>query len=253
MILLVPVKQVPDPVAPLRFREDGTGIVWQDVKTRINPFDEIALEAAVRFREQGVASQVIAVAIGPESWQESLRTALALGADRAVAVTAAEGLEPLLVAKCLAALAKQEGVTLILAGRQSVDGDNNQTGQMTAALLGWGQATCASRIQLTPDGAPDAAVVEREVDGGLETWTIPLPAVITTDLRLNTPRYASLPNIMKARRKPFHHLTPAQLGLRLVPQIEILSVRETPARPLGKRVRDVAELLAHLRSKGLVT
>ena len=249
MNILVPVKTVPDPAVPVRLRPDGSGVDLDDVKTVLNPFDEIALEAAIRLRESGDARQVTAVSVGPEAWEAGLRTALAMGADRGLRVAAAPGLEPLPVARCLAALARREAPGLLIFGRQSVDGDHNQTGQMTAALLGWAVATCASELAMAGDG--EVRVV-REVDGGLERWTVRLPAVVTVDLRLNTPRYASLPNIMKARRIPLERVTPAQLGVISPPQLTIRAVGEPPRRPPGVRVADVAALAVELRRRGLI-
>lgn len=243
----------------------------------LNPFDEIALEAALRFRDAPEslpwcdAVQITVLSVGPETWEDGLRTALAMGADRAVRVEAPTDLEPLLVAKCLAALARKENVDLILTGRQSVDEDHHQTGQMIAALLGWGQATCAAEIgfqpspvehnedltHLPPTKHPAEAIVLREVEGGLERWALPLPAVITADLRLNAihetggPRYASLPNIMKARRKPLERLTPAMLGVEMTPRSRCLALRPPPARPPGKRVETVQELARTLRAMNL--
>ncbi len=250
MNILVAVKIVPDPTTPVRHLPDGSGVDLDGVKRELNPFDEIALEAAIRLREAGLAERVLAVSVGPPTWEAGLRTALALGADRAVRIEADADPEPLSVAKCLAALARRETPRLLLTGRQSVDGDHNQTGQMTAALLGWAQATCASKIDLEP-GNP-RIIVTREVDGGLERWSLRLPAVITVDLRLNTPRYASLPNIMKARRKPIETVQPEALGAPLEPQLTLRTIAEPPRRPPGIQVPDAAALATELHARGLV-
>ena len=256
----------------------------QVAEASINPFDEIALEAALRFRESPAslagqrgcdsASHIITVvSVGPMDWENSLRTALAMGADQAIRIEAPIDLEPLLVAKCLASLATREGVDLILTGRQSVDGDHNQTGQMTAALLGWGQATCAVDIQFflevsrhetngkhetSGSGHKGEAIVLREVDNGRERWAVPLPAVITVDLRLNAihetggPRYASLPNIMRARRKPLRQISPVTLGVSLVPKLHCLAYQQPAMRPPGKRLQTVDELVWELQTAGLI-
>ena len=230
--------------------------IKQRVDGTVNPFDEIALEAALRMEER----EIIVISVGPVDWENSLRTALAMGADQAIRVEAPENLEPLWVAHCLAVVARREGVDLILCGRQAVDEDHHQTGQMTAALLGWGQATCAVELGFRPHetGSRGEAIVLREVDGGLERWAVPLPAVITADLRLNAihatggPRYASLPNIMRARRKPLTQLSPEMLGISLTANVRCLALHPSPQRPPGKRVYSVRELVATLDAANLL-
>lgn len=248
MKVLVPVKRVVDYNVKIRVQGDGSGVVLDGVKMSMNPFDEIAVEEAVRLREAGLASEVVAVSCGVEACQETLRTALALGADRAVLVETAETLQPLAVAKLLAELAHRETVDLVICGKQAIDDDANQTGQMLAALMGWPQATFASKLVL----GEGCAEVTREVDGGLETISVRLPAVITTDLRLNEPRYATLPNIMKAKKKPLDRVTPQALGVDVAPRLKTLRVSEPPKRRAGIRVPDVATLVERLRNEAKV-
>ena len=248
MKVLVPVKRVIDYNVKIRVAADGSGVETANVKMSMNPFDEIAVEEAVRLREAGVATEVIAVSCGGASCQDTLRAAMAIGADRAVLVGTEVELQPLAVAKLLAAVAKREQPQLVICGKQAIDDDANQTGQMLAALLGWGQATFASKVQVT-DGR---AVVTREIDGGLETISVALPALISTDLRLNEPRYASLPNIMKAKKKPLDTLTPAELDVDVTPRLTTLRVSEPPKRQAGVKVADVAELVARLRDEAKV-
>jgi electron transfer flavoprotein beta subunit len=248
MKVLVPVKRVIDYNVKIRVAADGSGVETANVKMSMNPFDEIAVEEAVRLREAGVATEVIAVSCGGASCQDTLRAAMAIGADRAVLVGTEVELQPLAVAKLLAAVAKREQPQLVICGKQAIDDDANQTGQMLAALLGWGQATFASKVQVT-DGR---AVVTREIDGGLETISVALPALISTDLRLNEPRYASLPNIMKAKKKPLDTLTPAELDVDVTPRLTTLRVSEPAKRQSGVKVADVAELVAKLRNEAKV-
>jgi electron transfer flavoprotein beta subunit len=248
MKVLVPVKRVLDYNIKARPKADGSGVELSGLKMSMNPFDEIAMEAAIRLKEAGQASEIIAVSCGPQVCQETLRTALALGADRAVLVETDEALQPLAVAKLLKALMAREQPGLVICGKQAIDDDAGQTGQMLAALMGWAQATFASRIELGPDGAS----VTREIDGGLETLSIRLPAVITTDLRLNEPRYATLPNIMKAKKKPLETLTPALLGVEVGSRLTLLKVAEPPERQGGIKVNDVAELLDKLKNEAKV-
>ena len=248
MIVLVAIKRVIDFNVKVRVKSDGTGVETANVKMSMNPFDEIAVEEAVRLKEKGLATEVVAVSCGPTAAQETLRTALALGADRAILVDTNEELQPLGVAKLLRAIVEKEQPRLVILGKQAIDDDSNQTGQMLAALLDWPQATFASKVDL---GA-DVATVKREVDGGLETVEIRLPAVVTTDLRLNEPRYATLPNIMKAKKKPLETLTPAALGVEVAPRLRTLKVTEPPKRKGGGRVADVKELVAKLRNEAKV-
>ncbi|MBL8476777.1 MAG: electron transfer flavoprotein subunit beta/FixA family protein [Methyloversatilis sp.] len=248
MKALVPVKRVIDYNVKIRVAADGSGVETANVKMSMNPFDEIAVEEAVRLREAGVVTEVIAVSCGITACQDTLRAAMAIGADRAILVASDVELQPLAVAKLLAAVAKREAPQLIVCGKQAIDDDANQTGQMLAALLGWGQATFASKVQL----ADGRAVVTREIDGGLETVSVALPALISTDLRLNEPRYASLPNIMKAKKKPLDTLTPDELGVDVTPRLTTLRVAEPPKRQAGVKVADVAELVAKLRNEAKV-
>ena len=248
MKVLVPVKRVLDYNIKARPKADGSGVELSGLKMSMNPFDEIAMEAAIRFKEAGQASEIIAISCGTQACQETLRTALALGADRAILVETDETLQPLAVAKLLKVLVLREQPGLVICGKQAIDDDANQTGQMLAALLGWAQATFASRIEL----GSDRASVTREIDGGLETLSIALPAVITTDLRLNEPRYATLPNIMKAKKKPLETLTPADLGVDVTSRLTLLKVAEPPARQGGIKVNDVAELLEKLKNEAKV-
>ena len=214
----------------------------------MNPFCEIAVEEAVRLKEKGIAKEIIAVSVGPQQAQETLRTALAMGADRAILVLTDVNAEPLAIAKILKAIAAKEAPDMIILGKQTIDNDNNQTGQMLAALLGWGQATFASKLE--KDG--DKISVTREIDGGLETLSLKLPCIVTTDLRLNEPRYASLPNIMKAKQKPLATMTPADLGVDVAPRVVTLKVSEPPKRKAGIKVKDVAELVAKLKTEAKV-
>lgn len=248
MKILVPVKRVVDYNVKIRVKADQSGVELDNVKMSMNPFDEIAVEEALRLKEGGKATEVIAVTIGPAASLETLRTALAMGADRAIHITTDLAVEPLGVAKALAAVVKQETPHLVIMGKQAIDDDFNQTGQILAALLNWPQATFASKVVI--DG--DSAVVTREIDGGLETLRAPLPAVVTTDLRLNQPRYASLPNIMKAKSKPVASLNPADLGVDLTPRLTTISVNEPPKRQAGIKVKDVEELVAKLRTEAKV-
>ncbi|WP_303853492.1 electron transfer flavoprotein subunit beta/FixA family protein [Bartonella apis] len=243
MKILVAVKRVIDYNVKPRVKSDGTGVELANVKMSMNPFDEIALEQAVREKEAGHASEVVAVSVGPQAAQETLRTALAVGADRAILVTTDDEIEPLSVAKVLKAVVNSEKPDMVFLGKQAIDDDSNQTGQMLAALLGWGQATFASKLELK-DGE---AVVTREVDGGLQTIAVKLPAVLTVDLRLNEPRYASLPNIMRARKKPIEQKTLAELGVTNKPRLKILKVEEPQARKAGVKVKNVAELVEKLK------
>jgi electron transfer flavoprotein beta subunit len=248
MKVLVPVKRVVDYNVKVRVKADGSGVELANVKMAMNPFDEIAVEEAVRLKEAGIATEVVAVSCGLAACQETLRTALALGADRAILVETDTELQPLAVAKLLKALADKEQPKLVILGKQAIDDDANQTGQMLAALLGWPQATFASKVVI----AGEMATVTREIDGGLETVEIKLPAVVTTDLRLNEPRYATLPNIMKAKKKPLDNLKPADLGVDVTPRLATLKVVEPPKRQAGIRVADVAELVAKLKNEAKV-
>ncbi len=248
MKILVPVKRVVDYNVKIRVRTDGTGVDLAGVKMSMNPFDEIAVEEAVRQREAGLATEVVAVSCGTDACQETLRTALAIGADRAILIETGATLQPLAVAKLLREIVRQEVPDLVICGKQAIDDDANQTGQMLAALTGWPQATFASKLAVV-DGR---AEVTREIDGGLETVSVVLPAVVTTDLRLNEPRYATLPNIMKAKRKPLERTSPEALGVDVTPRIEVLGVAEPPQRRAGERVPDVATLVDRLRNQAKV-
>lgn len=248
MKILVPVKRVVDFNVKIRVKSDGSGVDLANVKMSMNPFDEIAVEEAVRLKEKGIATEVVAVSCGVAQCQETLRTALALGADRAILVETGETLEPLAVAKLLKALVDKEQPALVILGKQAIDDDCNQTGQMLAALANLPQATFASKVDI----ADGVATVTREVDGGLETISVKLPAVITTDLRLNEPRYATLPNIMKAKKKPLETLKPADLGVDVTPHVKTLKVTEPPKRGAGVRVPDVATLVTKLRNEAKV-
>ncbi len=248
MKLLVTVKRVVDYNVKVRVKSDGSGVETAGVKMSMNPFDEIAIEEAVRLKEKGVASEIVAVSIGVAQCQETLRTALAMGADRAILVQSDQNPEPLAVAKILKALVDREQPGLVILGKQAIDDDMNATGQMLAGLLGWAQGTFASKVELS-DGT---ALVTREVDGGLETVALALPAIITTDLRLNEPRYASLPNIMKARKKPLETISPAELGVDASPRLVTLRVSEPPVRKAGIKVGSVAELVEKLRNEAKV-
>ncbi len=248
MKVLVAVKRVVDYNVKVRAKSDGSDVELNNVKMSINPFCEIAVEEAVRLKEKGVVTEVVAVSIGATQSQEQIRTALALGADRGILVEAEGRLEPLAIAKCLKAVVDKEEPQLVLLGKQAIDGDNNQTGQMLAALMGAGQATFASELTLDADGAK----VTREVDGGLQTLALTLPAVVTTDLRLNEPRYASLPNIMKAKKKPLDVTNAAELGVDVAPRTEQLSVEPPAERAAGIKVADVGELLDKLKNEAKV-
>ncbi len=248
MKILVPVKRVVDYNVKVRVKSDGSGVDLANVKMSMNPFDEIAVEEAVRLKEAGVASEVVAVSCGLAACQETLRTALALGADRAILVESDVDLQPLAVAKLLAAIARREAPQIVIFGKQAIDDDANQAGQMFAALMGWGQATFASKVVV----AAGKATVTREIDGGMEVLELDLPAVITTDLRLNEPRYATLPNIMKAKKKPFETTKPGDLGVDVAPRLTTLAVGEPPKRTAGVRVADARELVAKLRNEAKV-
>jgi len=248
MKIIVPIKRVVDYNVKVRVRPDGTGVDTANVKMSMNPFDEIAVEEAVRLKEKGTATEIVVVSCGVAACQETLRTALALGADRAVLVQTDTELQPLAVAKLLRAIVEKESPGLVILGKQAIDDDANQTGQMLAALLDWPQATFASKVDI----ADSKATVKREVDGGLETVEVALPAVITTDLRLNEPRYATLPNIMKAKKKPLETLTPEALGVDVAPRLKTLRVTEPAKRKGGGRVADVKELVAKLRNEAKV-
>ena len=248
MKLLVPVKRVVDYNVKVRVKSDGSGVETSGVKMSMNPFDEIAVEEAVRLKEKGLASEIIAISMGAPQCGETLRTALAMGADRGILVETDVELQPLAVAKMLRAIAEREQPRLIIMGKQAIDDDMNATGQMLAALLGWPQGTFASKI--TIEG--DTATVTREVDGGLETVALTLPAIVTTDLRLNEPRYASLPNIMKARKKPIETMSPADLGIDPAPRLTLVRVDEPPRRQAGMKVKSVAELVEKLKSEAKV-
>jgi electron transfer flavoprotein beta subunit len=247
MKILVPVKRVIDYNVKPRVKPDGSGVDLANVKMSMNPFDEIAVEEAIRLKEKGAATEIVAVSVGPAKAQETLRTALAMGADRAILVQTDDEVEPLAVAKILAKIAAEETPGLVLLGKQAIDDDSNQTGQMLAALLNWGQGTFASKIEVEGD----ALKVTREVDGGLETVSLKGPAIVTTDLRLNEPRYASLPNIMKAKSKPMATKTPADYGVDTAPRLKTLNVGEPPKRTAGIKVADVDELVAKLKAMGV--
>ncbi len=248
MKLLVPVKRVVDYNVKVRVKADGSGVETQGVKMSMNPFDEIAVEEAVRLKEKGVATEIIAVSMGIAQCAETIRTALAMGCDRGVLVETDAELQPLAVAKLLKALVDKEQPQLVIMGKQAIDDDMNATGQMLAALLGWPQGTFASKVVV--DGGK--LLVTREVDGGLETLELNLPAIVTTDLRLNEPRYASLPNIMKARKKPIENVKPADLGVDPAPRLKTVKVAEPPRRQAGVKVGSVAELVAKLKTEAKV-
>ena len=248
MKILVAVKRVVDANVKVRVKADHTGMELANVKMSMNPFCEIAVEEAVRLKEKGIATEIIVVSVGTTQSQETLRTALAMGADRAILVQTDAVAEPLAVAKILKAIVDKEPPGLVLLGKQTIDGDNNQTGQMLAALLNWGQATFASKIEKTDAGL----TVTREIDGGLETLALKTPAVVTTDLRLNEPRYASLPNIMKAKQKPLATMAPADLGVDMAPRVVTLKVSEPATRKAGIKVKDIAELVSKLKTEAKV-
>ena len=248
MKVLVSVKRVVDYNVKVRVKSDGTGVETANVKMSMNPFDEIGVEEAVRLKEAGVATEIVAVSCGPLACQETLRTALAIGADRAILVETDVDLQPLAVAKLLKAVCTKESPQLVILGKQAIDDDSNQTGQMLGALLGWSQATFASKVT----AADGKAQVTREVDGGLETISIRLPAVVTTDLRLNEPRYVTLPNIMKAKKKTLENIKPDALGVDVAPRLKTLKVVEPPKRKAGIKVPDAATLVAKLRNEAKV-
>ena len=248
MKALVAVKRVVDYNVKIRVKSDQTAVETSNVKMSMNPFDEIAVEEAVRIKEAGIVDEIIAISVGTDQSQETLRTAMAMGADRSILVNTRSDLEPILVAKLLKALVMKENPDFVIMGRQAIDDDSNQTGQMLASLLGWGQATFASKIVVNKD----IAEVTREVDGGLETLSVKLPAVITTDLRLNEPRYASLPNIMKAKQKKIEVITPEDLSVEMKSEIQIIKVEEPAERKPGLKVADVGELLDKLRNEAKV-
>jgi electron transfer flavoprotein beta subunit len=248
MKILVPVKRVVDYNVKVRVKSDQSGVELAGVKMAMNPFDEIAIEEAVRLKERGVATEIVAISIGVPQCQETIRTALAMGADRGILVETETSPEPLAVAKMLKAIADREQPRLVILGKQAIDDDMNATGQMLAALLGWPQGTFASKLAIEGD----TATVTREIDGGLETVALTLPAIVTADLRLNEPRYASLPNIMKARKKPIETMKPADLGVDPRPRLTTLKVTEPPKRQAGKKVGSVAELVDKLRNEAKV-
>jgi electron transfer flavoprotein beta subunit len=243
MKILVPVKRVVDFNVKIRVKPDGSGVELANIKMSMNPFDEIAVEEAIRLKEQGKATEIVAVSIGPQQAQETIRTALAMGADRGILVKTAEIVEPLAVAKMLKAIVEKESPQLVILGKQAIDDDANQTGQMLAALLGWPQGTFAYKLSVG-DGAID---VTREVDGGLQTVSLKLPAIVTTDLRLNEPRYASLPNIMKAKKKPLEETSPEALGVDVKQRLKVLKTVEPGGRKSGVKVGSVAELVQKLK------
>jgi len=247
MKVLVPVKRVLDYNVKPRVKADGSGVDLANVKMSMNPFDEIAVEEAIRLKEKGAVTEIVVVSIGEQKSQETLRTALAMGADRAILVTSEMKVEPLGVAKLLAKIVEEEAPQLVILGKQAIDDDNNQTGQMLAGLLGWAQGTFASKVEI----ADGKASVTREVDGGLETDALTLPAIVTTDLRLNEPRYASLPNIMKAKSKPMATKTAADYGIDVAPRLTTLKVVEPAKRSAGVKVADVDELVMKLKAMGV--
>ncbi|MCP4070824.1 MAG: electron transfer flavoprotein subunit beta/FixA family protein [Hyphomicrobiales bacterium] len=245
MKILVPVKRVVDYNVKIRVKSDGSGVELANVKMSMNPFDEISVEEALRLREAGAASEIIAVSIGPQQAQETIRTALAMGADRGILVKTDDLVEPLAVAKILKGIVEEEQPGLVIVGKQAIDDDSNQTGQMLAALLGWSQGTFASKLEVSPE----TAKVTREVDGGLQTVELKMPVVVTTDLRLNEPRYASLPNIMKAKKKPMDEKSPADYGVDTSPRLSVVTTVEPPARQAGVIVADVNELVDKLKNE----
>ncbi len=245
MKILVPVKRVVDYNVKIRVKADGSGVDLANVKMSMNPFDEIAVEEAIRLKEAGKADEIIAVSVGPQQAQETIRTALAMGADRGILVKTDDLTEPLTVAKILKGIVEAEGIQLVICGKQAIDDDANQTGQMLSALLGWPQGTFASKV--SPEGGTIS--VTREVDGGLQTVELKMPAVVTTDLRLNQPRYASLPNIMKAKKKPLDEKTPADYGVDTAPRLKVLKTVEPSGRKAGVKVKSVAELIDKLKNE----
>ncbi|HBK06191.1 MAG TPA: electron transfer flavoprotein subunit beta [Acetobacteraceae bacterium] len=248
MKIIVPVKRVVDYNVKVRVKADSSGIDTAGVKMSMNPFDEIAIEEAVRLKEKGIASEIIAVSMGVAQCAETIRTALAMGADRGILIESDADLQPLAVAKMLKVLVEQENPQLVILGKQAIDDDMSATGQMLAALLGWSQGTFASKLNIEGDGL----TVTREVDGGLETVSLRLPSIVTTDLRLNEPRYASLPNIMKARKKPIANMKPGDLGVDVTPRLTVIKVEEPPKRKAGQKVGSVAELVSKLRTEAKV-
>ncbi|HEY0326266.1 MAG TPA: electron transfer flavoprotein subunit beta/FixA family protein [Allosphingosinicella sp.] len=248
MKLLVPVKRVLDYNVKPRVKADGTGVDLANVKMSMNPFDEIAVEEAIRLKEKGAATEIVAVSVGPAKAQETLRTALAMGADRAILIQTDDEVEPLAVAKILAKIAEEEQPGMIILGKQAIDDDSNQVGQMLGALLGWGQGTFASKVEVEGDSVS----VIREVDGGLETVKLKTPAIVTTDLRLNEPRYATLPNIMKAKSKPLATKSPADYGIDTAPRLTVVKVTEPSKRQAGVKVGSVDELIAKIKETGVI-
>jgi len=248
MKILVPVKRVVDYNVKIRVKADGSGVDLANVKMSMNPFDEIAVEEALRLKEAGKATEVVVVSIGPAKVDETLRTGLAMGADRGILVKTDDPVEPLAVAKILAKIVAEEQPGLVILGKQAIDDDSNQTGQSLAALLGWGQGTFASKVEISGDSVD----VTREIDGGLQTVTLKLPAIVTTDLRLNEPRYASLPNIIKAKKKEVAAKTPADYGVDIAPRLEVLKTAEPPTRKAGVKVGSVPELVAKLKEAGVL-
>jgi len=248
MKILVPVKRVVDYNVKIRVKPDGSGVDLANVKMSMNPFDEIAVEEALRLKEASKATEVVVISIGPAKADETLRTGLAMGADRGILVKTDESVEPLAVAKILAKIAAEEKPGLVILGKQAIDDDSNQTGQMLAALLGWGQGTFASKVEI----AGESVAVTREIDGGLQTVSLRLPAVVTTDLRLNEPRYASLPNIIKAKKKEVAVKTPQDYGVDIAPRLEVLATAEPPKRKAGVKVGSVAELVSKLKEAGVL-
>ena len=245
MKVLVPVKRVIDYNVKVRVKPDKTGVDLANVKMSMNPFDEISVEEAVRLKEAGTATEVVIVSIGPQQAQETIRTALAMGGDRGILIKTDETVEPLGVAKLLAKVVEEEKPDLVIVGKQAIDDDSNQTGQMLAALLGWSQGTFASKVEI----AGDSAKVTREIDGGLQTVDLKMPAIVTTDLRLNQPRYASLPNIMKAKKKPLDEKAPGDYGVDTAPRLKVLKTEEPEGRKAGVKVADVAELVDKLKNE----
>jgi electron transfer flavoprotein beta subunit len=245
MKVLVPVKRVIDANVKPRVKADGSGVELSNVKMSMNPFDEISVEEAIRLKEAGTVSEIVAISVGPQQAQETIRTALAMGADRGILVKTDEVLEPLAVAKVLKGIVEEEKPELVILGKQAIDDDSNQTGQMLAALLGWSQGTFASKVEI----ADGKATVTREVDGGLQTVELSLPAIVTADLRLNQPRYASLPNIMKAKKKPLDEKAPGDYGVDTAPRLKILKTEEPAGRKAGVKVKDVAELVDKLKNE----
>src|SRR4051794_28945299 len=248
MKILVPVKRVVDKDIKIRVKSDNSGVELSNVKMSMNPFDEIAVEEAIRLKEKGQATEIICVSIGPQQASETIRTALAMGADRGILVKSDGPVEPLAVAKILKAVVDAEKPGLVILGKQAIDDDSNQTGQMLAALLGWPQGTFASKVVI--DG--DAIMVTREVDGGLQTVKLKGPAIVTTDLRLNEPRYASLPNIMKAKKKPIDEKIPGDFGVDVAPRLEVVKTVEPPGRKAGVKVGSVGELVGKLKDAGIL-